>query len=650
MKKYFNSNFLIQSFFILLCLISFFSGLVYYFYKLNNLGLIISLILAIISFIIIHYFYDFDKPAVAGEKIQPRKNKHYDFLNFLLLASYFLLFALILYLLYRNRINEAIISPWQVLPRYFFILYFLATLILLINLIKNQPFAILLVIFHYFLSFSIALLVYKLGYGFDPFIHGATLDLIDKTGAVLPKPFYYLGQYGLVIMLHKITNLPLAWLDKLLVPILSAIILPLTLWRTLKLWLAEKKLIIYLLTIILILPFFYFIVSTPQNLTYLILLVIILFGLNCCNLFDLMIIYLLALTALITQPIAGLPAIIFALLLTVYHSDGKKIKKYFYSLFYLLAVLALPLAFYLLNKLPPGAVGGLAQNAATDELLAPVNDNFYLFKNPDKENFILNFIYLYGFNLKILLIFLILTGLIFAYRYRKNCRVLFIYFNLSLALIISYFIAKKIPFNFLIKYEQNDYLTRLVTVIAFFNLPFILIALYAITDKILKNNKAVKVIFLFFLASLITTSLYLSYPRFDNYFNSRGFSVSVGDIEAVRWIKNDAKSDYIVLANQQVSAAALREYGFSHYFNDSIFYYPIPTGGPLYQYYLEMVYKRPSRETMKNAMDLVGVDEGYFVLNKYWWAFPKVLEEAKLEATNWQEIDGGNIYIFKYNK
>ena len=63
-----------------------------------------------------------------------------------------------------------------------------------------------------------------------------------------------------------------------------------------------------------------------------------------------------------------------------------------------------------------------------------------------------------------------------------------------------------------------------------------------------------------------------------------------------------------------------------------------------------MVYKKPSRETMLTAMHLVGVEEAYFVLNKYWWAFPKILAEAKLEADSAQEFDNGEVYVFRYIK
>ena len=88
----------------------------------------------------------------------------------------------------------------------------------------------------------------------------------------------------------------------------------------------------------------------------------------------------------------------------------------------------------------------------------------------------------------------------------------------------------------------------------------------------------------------------------------------------------------------------------ANYYKGDIFYYPIPTGAPLYKYFLKMVYEKPARATIEAAMDLTETREAYFVLNKYWWAFPKILEEAKIEADFTQEFDNGNVYVFKYNK
>jgi hypothetical protein len=642
--------YLIDSFFIFLCLISLFGGLVYRVYSLNNLGLAISLTLAVIAFIIIQYFRfsaneknRSSSGRTGGQAKEKIPNAKFGLINFSLLLFYFLLFIFSFYILFSHRTANAIISPWQVLPKYFFLIYALACLLLLANIVKNQKFALPLLTLHYFLSFSIALVIYQLGYGYDPFIHQATEKLIAQIGAVAPKPFYYLGQYSLVVILHKITSLPLVWLDRLLVPLSAAVILPLTLWRVLNVWFNNQRFNLTLILSLLALPLPLLIVTTPQNLAYLLLLVIILLGLVCQNLNDLLLIFLLSLTALIIQPIAGLPALLFCLLLAVYHSDNRKIKPWLYSFLIIAAILILPLSFYLLDK--------NTSAASESNLIAPAA--LTKLSLPGQENFILNFLYLYGFNLKIVFSLLILAGVIIAWRYKERCRIFFLYLVMALSLLISYFIARQLPFDFLINYERSDYPARILLMTALFFLPFIIITIYALIEKIMMQNKIFKISWAAFLILLITASLYLTYPRFDNYFNSRGYSVSRADINAVHWINQDAKNDFIVLANQQTSAAALSQFGFKKYYSSGqgqLFYYPIPTSSPLYQYYLDMVYKNPSRQTMLRAMDLVGVNAGYLILNQYWWAFAKVLPEAQLSADSWREMGQGEVYVFKYER
>jgi hypothetical protein len=240
-------------------------------------------------------------------------------------------------------------------------------------------------------------------------------------------------------------------------------------------------------------------------------------------------------------------------------------------------------------------------------------------------------------------------GAIIAIRNRHECRKVFLYLFMSISLFISYLLAGNLPFKYLISYEREDFVNRILLLSVIFALPLFLLVIYGFLDKLLKQNKFIKFSLLIFSLILVCVSLYLSYPRFDHYFNSHGYSTSASDIKAVHWINNDAKNNYIVLADQQVSAAALREYGFSQYYRDDIFYYPIPTGGPMYQYYLNMVYDEPSSDTMHQAMDLAGVKIGYFVLNKYWWAFAKIMDEAKQQADSWNIIDDGEVYIFKYH-
>lgn len=635
---------IIDSFLTLICLISILGGLVYRFYSLNRPGIVISLILAVIFFIIIQYFRLLANKKTRLQPAAKPESHKFGLTNFLLFASYFWLLAFCFYILIKNRTDSAIISPWQIMPKYFFIVYGLATLFLIGNCLINKKFALPLIMFHYFLSFSVALIIYKLGYGYDSFIHQATENLIDKTGVVEPRQFYYLGQYALVVIFHKITAAPIIWLDKLMLPILAALFLPLALFRLLKFWFNSVSLNLILILALLVLTFPFLIVTTPQNLAYFLLLLAIVSGLNCKNFYDFLIVLLLSLAAAITHPLAGAPALLLSAGLAVYHSDQTKIKKYSYPLLIITAVFILPALFYFLNQrlVAIVPVNNLAPNGGKLGL-----------NMPGQENFILNFVYLYGFNLKFVLAALVLSGIFIASRHRGQCRILWLYLSLSAALFVSYLITAKLPFAFLINYERDDYPRRILLAACLFLLPFFILVIYGWLKKIAEQNIFVILSLAVFLSLLISSALYLSYPRYDNYFNSHGYAVASADISAANWINQDTKNDFIVLANQQASAAAISQFGFKKYYGhgqNQIFYYPIPTGSPLYQYYLGMVYKKPSRETIVAAMNLAGVNVGYFVLNKYWRGFKKIADEAKLSADSWQEIDNGEVVVFKYER
>lgn len=628
---------------ILISLIVFGGGLVYRFYALNLKGIALSLALAFVLFVIIQYFYLISNKKTSHEP-NSRLIERLAWQNIMLIACYLILLAACFLILFKSRTSAAIISPWQAAPKYFFIIYLLATAVLFLNAWFNKKIALFLIMLHYFLSFSIAVIIFQLGYGYDPFIHQATENLIAKTGAVDPRPLYYLGQYSLVVIAHRLTNLPLIWLDRLLVPALAAVFLPLISARVIKKWLNHGPADLLVVISLLILTFPFFIVTTPQNLANLFLLLAILLALICSSYFDFLLIVLLSLAAAITQPIAGIPALLLCGWLGFYHSARFKFKKIFYAGLGLISIFILPLLFYFINNYVYGQTSSSAEAMASTGLKPMMAGG---------QNFILNFIYFYGFNLELIFSLIALAGLALAWKYRQQCRVCFIYLALFLCLMASYYLTARQRFGFLINYEQSDYAQRILQIAAFFLLPFIIIAFYWLAEKILNKNNFIKISFLVFFSLLAGVSLYLSYPRFDNFFNSRSYSLSSSDFKAVSWINQDAASDYIVLADQQVSAAALNLYGFKKYYGpagSALFYYPIPTSSPLYQYYLNMVYQQADKETMAKAMELAGVNQAYFVLNKYWWAFPKILAEAEYSASSWQSIDNGEDYVFKYSR
>jgi hypothetical protein len=390
------------------------------------------------------------------------------------------------------------------------------------------------------------------------------------------------------------------------------------------------------------------IVSTPQNLAYVFFILIVLFGLNCRQTLDKINIILLALATFFIHPIAGIPALIFALILSLRNSNIKR-KKFFYTAGFIFLALALPLAFRFAENLnspqEPQQLEGTNPN-----IISQLTLNW-----PADENIILNSLYLFIFNLHFLFTLLALSGIFIWFKHRKKCGVLISYFLAFLSLLGAYLLIVKLPFAFLIDYERNDYSGRVLLLAGFTLIPFVVLAFYTLLARLKKQNAFIQSPFYIFFALILSASLYASYPRFDNFHNSRGYSLSSSDIMAVEWIEQDAKNDYIVLSNQQVSAAALKTYGFKKYFlaKDSgkeIFYYPIPTGEKLYSYYLDMVYKKPNRATINQALDYTGAETAYFVLNKYWWAAPKILAEAELEADSKHEINQGEITIFKYQK
>jgi hypothetical protein len=95
------------------------------------------------------------------------------------------------------------------------------------------------------------------------------------------------------------------------------------------------------------------------------------------------------------------------------------------------------------------------------------------------------------------------------------------------------------------------------------------------------------------------------------------------------------------------AAAALKTFGFNRYYN-GYYFYPIPTGGQLYQYFLQMI-DNANQQIMIKAMDLTDVNQAYFVLPDYWSQFKVIAEKAAKDAEIVAKIND-HIYIYKYSK
>lgn len=564
------------------------------------------------------------------------------------------------YHLVTHSTSEAIRSPWLVISPNFFLAFALATLLLILFLknTKRAFFALCTVFIHSLLLLSVALIIYQLGYGFDPFIHRAAENYLVQFGEILPKTPYYIGQYALVVWLQKISLLPLDLIDKWLLPLFEALWLPPLIFLMLRqglkteAWLARLGALFFWL-----LPFAGLIATTPQDLANFYALAFILWSALylTSDLISAWPIIMLALAALITHPLIGLPIITAAALFILIHYSPKQqllryLKTAAASLFILGAVLILPaislLYANLKSDLPPLALPKTSELLARLPALPPLPQPRPHFS----ASVVWTTLYYYQYLLPVLYLAVALFGFFNLIKHYRRLALSSLGFWLIFWLNIV-LLKIGIIFPQVINYEQSQYADRLAQFSYYILMPLFLYGLLKIFHHLTIKHKFLSVVAA---AGLLTASFYLSYPRVDPYAFSRTFNVSAADLESVAKIEALAGGeDYVVLSNQILAAAALQKYGFKKYYQTArgeLFYYALPTGGPLYAYYQKMVYANPSRETAEEVMKLTGVSQVYLAVNDYWNSFPTVVPLAKQSADEWWEIADGKVLIFKYTR
>lgn len=210
-------------------------------------------------------------------------------------------------------------------------------------------------------------------------------------------------------------------------------------------------------------------------------------------------------------------------------------------------------------------------------------------------------------------------------------------------------------FAFLIDYERGNYADRLSLIALLCLIPTALPFIARLIDNARRSNPLIGAAFVTACLMLAAAVSYDALPRNDALITGHGWSVGKSDIEAVRAIERDSKDRaYTVLANQSVSAAAVSQLGFKRY-NDQVFFYPIPTGGVLYDAFLRMTYSEPSRDTAKDAAQLGASDVVYVVLNDYWWNAANLAESLSAIAdTEWSFGDaekgiGRSVKVYKFD-
>jgi len=560
----------------------------------------------------------------------------------------------ILATIFSHRYDETIISPWTLFSNKIFILFFLVSALLLFFLqkAKYKKTNLLLITIHTAIILNVAFLVFKYGYGFDPHIHEATEKWIREHFLITPKQPYYIGQYMWVVSSSFITKLSITWLDRSIVPVLASIAIPLSLYFALIKNNFKKKIFPALLLVSLI-PLNFFIFTTPNNLALLMSLIIaswIWYESQHGNLHTNIFGILINILNIAIHPIIGLPMFVIYLSSIVYKKINNHLKKIFYPIYIFVLTFTVPIALYLNSILNKGSL--VLQNTFLN-----LQNFFSIFARPhyifiERGPKLLKLLYYYRDILKPLMIIIIILGVFLAIKkYKKNISYFFLS-TFSTLLISSFLIITSIQFKDVISYDQKLYGTRLLDLSLILFLPFFIIALREIFLKI-KQQKIWQIIISILLAIMLLLSWFFTYPTRDNISLYTGQNLRKADLLAVKFIadRNNNQKDYIVLTNQAVATAALEEFGFDGYLNTEEglqYFYSIPTGGPLYQYFRQMAYVKAERQPMEEAMRFAGVKKAYFIHTDYWSPAAQIRDDAKIDTDNWWELDGGRIWVYEY--
>ncbi len=520
-------------------------------------------------------------------------------------------------------ITDAVRSPWLVISPLAIIAPMVAVAISFVLLKTHKSVGSLLLFASLFSVFASAAVLFPLGYGFDPFLHRATILHIAEYGTITPKPLYYIGEYALELYANLLGGFSIFTVDTLLVPLLGALALTV----------AARRLPIG--AAILLIALSNFTTTTPQSLGYIFaILTVVTSAAAPTERKQHVAPIIFAIAACFAHPIAGVPALFFVVLTATHH-------QFLRIPIIIGSAIALPVMFVLQATINHANINILWSNLWRFDLL-PLDGFLFTNGSPWLDAF-----YLVITNLSLLALIFGIIGALAKHgsmtSTERNGGIV------ALTLVASFvLIALGIDFTYLISYERQDFALRFLLLSTLFALPLIDAGIAEVREQLAARHIMTPG-YLFGIV-LIGASLYSLYPRHDGYVRSAAFNVSQADINTVYAIhaREAEDADYIVLSNQATAAAALQEFGFRKYYHTDIFYYPIPTGGVLYQDYLAMVNETPTIETVEHAMDTAGVHKAYFVVSDYWWQKDAIIEQTKQLTDDWFAVDGGKTTVFVF--
>lgn len=522
-------------------------------------------------------------------------------------------------------------SPWQTTSAKYLI-GLIAIIVLTAYGVIEKKISARILFGVFLLLLSVNVIIFPQGFGFDVFVHDATIRAWLSHGIITPITPLYNGFHALVAAIASITHLRALTIISWIVPIMGALILTAIqiVTRTTR---EDFHKVPYIFLAFFIGFNSLFTTSTPQALGH-----FMLFGLVSelwmCTPHNKPLRWLLrilvALGIAAIHPLSGIPAVAAVVWMMLDLLPNKKLKKIFYILFGALTIL-LPTIILMVGTHGTLRASSLSSIALT-ELFFSITNSF--------QPFIITRI---AYALALLGPLALYVCALFGYAVQdpdeRHERRLFI---LSLLMIIAGIITRAVFIENVIGYEQSAFATRILIAAYILAIP---LAASGFTHMWTRSHTRVeRYIIATACIACIGATWYAAFPAWNTVARTRAINTSSVDFDIVAAINRDAAGKkYVVLADQPTSAAALYTFGFfDQQLPDRDFYfYPIPTGADLYtKYFLPAMYDGVTTELLTNAAMFANVKDTYIVIKPYWTNAEKNTAALQQNTTNVLNVDG----------
>jgi len=508
---------------------------------------------------------------------------------------------------FRHTATDWIGSPWQIVSDKFILaLLFVIASTALAIIYKKISARILF--FTTLLLLSINTIIFNHGFGFDIFVHTATINAWLTNGTITPITILYNGFHAIIAALASITHLPVLDLASWTTPFLGAAILAAIFAR-----LRSNEKLPYVIAGFFLIFNSLFTTSTPQALGH-----FLLFGFMIelwqrsenISVKENFLRALIAIGIATIHPLSGIPAILFFL----WSLKPRNI------LFALATISGPALALIV------GAHGKFVfSNFSVRELFIPTINAF-------QPNILTSLSYSAAIAAPLVLLSLAIIG----HKNNRNEQNIFIF---SLLLIAAGIITRMVHVENIIGYEQSAFASRIILAAYFFMLPLAACGAQKIWAA---TNRAARVTISVCAIICICGIWFVAYPAWNSVQKTKAINTSETDFQIVEEIDRSAKQNsYIVLADQPTSAAALATFGFFDHqlIGRDYYFYPIPTGGELYtKFFLPAMYQGVTQELLENATNFANVSDAYIVVKPYWTNAEKNIEAIQNSSLTYFKV------------